>query len=341
MNRHSRVVAIVACTLLLGACNLINRQQAPDDKSIATDVQARLFQDPTLKTRDIHVDSQKGVVTLTGTVQSDLEKAAVERLASQANGVKQVIDQLNVVPPPPAPEAAQPAPAATTAAAPPAQPEPQRKKPRPTRRASGEASSRAATAPSPAAAPVQASAPAASAPPPPQPVQITIPSGTAVTVQMIDSVDTSRNHPGDEFAASLATPIVVGDKVVVPQGADARVRLVEASSSGKFRGSSQLSLELVSVTVHGTPYSVQSSYYTQQGSSRGKRTAEAVGGGAVLGGLIGAIAGGRKGAAIGAGVGAGTGAGVEGLSKTQVLRVPSETKIDFTLKAPLTVTLKQ
>ena len=64
-----------------------------------------------------------------------------------------------------------------------------------------------------------------------------------------------------------------------------------------------------------------------------------MGGGAALGAIIGAIAGGRKGAAIGAGVGAGTGGGVQAASKGQQVKIPSESKIDFTLKAPLTVTI--
>ena len=67
--------------------------------------------------------------------------------------------------------------------------------------------------------------------------------------------------------------------------------------------------------------------------------AETVGAGAVIGGLIGAIAGKGKGAAIGAGAGAATGAGVEAITKGQQVKVPSETKIDFTLKQPVAVTL--
>ena len=58
-----------------------------------------------------------------------------------------------------------------------------------------------------------------------------------------------------------------------------------------------------------------------------------------LGALIGAIAGRGKGAAIGAGIGAAAGAGAQAVTKGQQVKVPSETKIDFTLKSPLTVTL--
>ena len=82
---------------------------------------------------------------------------------------------------------------------------------------------------------------------------------------------------------------------------------------------------------------MESGYYQEHGGSRGKRTGAAAGGGAVLGGLIGAIAGGGKGAAIGAGSGAAIGAGASAAGKRQAIRVPSETKIDFTLKEPVMV----
>ncbi|MBZ5515029.1 MAG: hypothetical protein LAN62_09340 [Acidobacteriia bacterium] len=55
--------------------------------------------------------------------------------------------------------------------------------------------------------------------------------------------------------------------------------------------------------------------------------------------IIGAIAGGGKGAAIGAAVGAGAGTAVQAATKGQQIQIPPETKLDFTLKAPITVTM--
>ncbi len=87
-------------------------------------------------------------------------------------------------------------------------------------------------------------------------------------------------------------------------------------------------------------YKVESGYYIVQGESRGKRTAETVGGGAGLGAVIGAIVGRGKGAAISAGIGAATGRGIQALGRGPQIKIPSETKIDFTLKTPITVTVK-
>jgi BON domain len=257
--------------------------QGNDDSTIVSDIQSKLFDDSVLKTRDIRVTSQDGVVTLSGTVNTALEKAAVERLASRESGVKKVVDSLTV---------------------------------------SGSPANSGG-------APVANSSSAASG--------ITIPAGTVLTVRMIDAIDSAKNHAGDEFAASLNSAVVVGNHVAFPQGSEARVRLVEAKKSGHFKGASQLELELASITANGVPYQVESGYYTVSGSSRGKRTAETVGGGAVLGTLLGAIAGGGKGAAIGAGAGAATGAGVQAVTRGAQVKVPSETKLDFTLKSAVTL----
>jgi BON domain len=340
-------VLLSALALAFWACNVAHVGQktpGPDDTAITTAVQAKLFEDPTLKAREIRVISQNGIVTLSGTVESNVERLAVERLAHQASGVTQVIDQLVVTAPP-------------AAQAPPTAPPVQQARSaqhriEPARRRENVAATHAAkpltndvavsAARSPASTPPKpAEVVRVTPPPPPPPPPVTVPAGMVVRVQMIDSIDSKHNHPGDEFAATLAAPVVAGPKVVFPQGADARVRLVEAQQSGRFRGSSALELELVSLAANGTTYKVESGYYNVHGESRGKRTGETVGGGAGLGALIGAIAGRGKGAAIGAGIGAAAGGGIQALGRGPQSKIPSETKIDFTLKTPITVAVKQ
>jgi hypothetical protein len=104
-------------------------------------------------------------------------------------------------------------------------------------------------------------------------------------------------------------------------------------------GQSELQLELINVTINGISYATQSGYYQQHGTSRGTRTAETVGGGAVLGALIGGILGHGKGAAIGSIAGAGAGTAVQVSTKGQQIKVPTETKLDFTLTEPFTVVM--
>jgi hypothetical protein len=167
--------------------------------------------------------------------------------------------------------------------------------------------------------------------------QYTIPAGTRITIRMIDSVDSKRARPGDEFAATVAEPVAVGDRVVIPVGTEARTRLVGAKTSGRIKGRSELELELTQLTVKGQNYTVESGLFTVEGKSRGKRSAKMIGGGAGLGALVGAIAGGGKGAAIGAGVGAGAGTAAEASGHGAQVKLPSEAKVEFTLRSSLTI----
>jgi hypothetical protein len=156
---------------------------------------------------------------------------------------------------------------------------------------------------------------------------------------MIDAIDSAKHRPGEEFAASVDSPVVIDDRVIIRKGSDARVRLIQSRSAGRMTGQSELSLELVGLAAGGQTFAVESSGVQKVGASRSTRTAETVGGGAALGALIGAIAGHGKGAAIGAAVGAGAGTAVQASTKGQQVQIPAETKLDFSLKAPLTVTM--
>ena len=171
--------------------------------------------------------------------------------------------------------------------------------------------------------------------------EVTIPAGQSLLVRMIDGVDSSKNHVGDVFHASLETDLTVGNTIVARKGTDVYGRLANAEKSGTFSGKSELQLELTRMVIDGKDYPVVSSDYTLQGKGQGAATAKKVGGIAAAGAIIGAIAGGGKGAAIGAAAGGATGAGVQVLTKGQQVKVPSETLLEFRLQQPATVTPSQ
>ena len=155
---------------------------------------------------------------------------------------------------------------------------------------------------------------------------------------MVDTVDSAVNKAGEMFRASLAAPIVIRNEVIVPTGADLYLRLVDASSAGRMAGRSGLTLQLASLEFQGQSYDLSSSEYQQTGASEGRRTAATVGGAAAVGAVIGGLIGGGKGAAIGAGTGAGAGTVASAATKAQQIQIPAETKIDFTLQQPVSVT---
>lgn len=181
-------------------------------------------------------------------------------------------------------------------------------------------------------------APAPQAPPPAPPVAAAtstegdqIPAGTVVTIRMIDAVDSKTAQAGQTFRASVDEPIMAGDQTVVPRGADVVTKLVEVKEPGKIAGGGQLTLELVSINIDGDVVDVNSQSVTQAGESRKGQSAKVIGGTAALGAIIGALAAGGKGAAIGAVAGGGAGTAVQVLTKGTEVRIPSETRLTFTL----------
>jgi hypothetical protein len=173
-------------------------------------------------------------------------------------------------------------------------------------------------------------------PPSPMPVAgVQIPSGTPITVRMIESVDSKVAHLGQTFRASVDEPVVVNGQTVIPRGADAIAKLVEDQQSGKFEGKTILTLALVDITINGQMIDTTTGNVSQASSSRGARTAKVVGGATALGAIIGALAGGGRGAAIGAASGAAVGGGAQVLTKGQEVKIPSETRLNFTLQQPI------
>jgi hypothetical protein len=251
-----RYVSMLAVLVLLAVA--VGCSSQPNDAQITSEIQSKLFADPNITGKQIYVSTQSGVVTLTGTVPTDMERANAGNDAGQVKGVKTVVNNLQVVPP-------------VVAAVEPEKPSPVVETRRqPVRRAAAGTSAPApvyASAPAPAAAaPVVAARPA---PPPP----VTIESGTRLSIRMIDSIDTSQNRLGDTFRATLNSPLMAGEQVVVPEGTEVEGRIAQLKSAGRFAGRSELALELSELIVNGKSYPIETDQFTQQGSSRGKATA--------------------------------------------------------------------
>ncbi|HET7891848.1 MAG TPA: BON domain-containing protein [Candidatus Sulfotelmatobacter sp.] len=359
MNRTSQHLHVCLLVLILSLATACARK--PDDTKISADIQNRFSLDSGLAGKQLSVQASNGVVTLAGTVDNDAQRDAASRQAGAVPGVKEVINNLQVG------TASQPAAAPETAAnAAPAAPEISSPAPAKKRdHISSVAKKKKARGPDDSsvsgnsangsgamnsrnpsdsnAAPQIAEIPPASAPavqtppPPPPPKRLIIDQGTQLSVRLVDPIDSEKNQSGDTFHATLNTALSSDGEEAVPVGAELTGHLVDVKSAGKFKGQSAVVLQLDNLTSGGKTYSLQTDQYRKEGSSRGKNTAEKVGGGAIIGGIIGAIAGGGKGAAIGSAAGAGVGAGAQEISKSQQIKLASETVLNFTLQAPITV----
>jgi hypothetical protein len=154
---------------------------------------------------------------------------------------------------------------------------------------------------------------------------------------LVDSISSATAQTGDTFHATLDVPVALDGEVVIPAHYDVEGHIVAAQSSGKFSGRALLELQLDRVKVGSRWYNVQTDHFKQETGSRGKNTAEKVGGGAIAGAILGGIFGGGKGAAIGSVAGAGAGGGVQAASKKPDIQLSSERILTFTLQGPVTL----
>ena len=169
---------------------------------------------------------------------------------------------------------------------------------------------------------------------------VTVPEGTDLRVVLDQSISTAENRSGDSFKATLASPIIVDGKTVVPKDAPVTGHIVDARPSGRLKGVARLDLTLDSIEVGGKSYDIYTSEKSRVGKNHNKRNGVLIGGGAGLGALIGGIASGGTGALIGGAAGAGAGTAGAAYTGKKDIRVPAETTLTFHLARPVTIPTK-
>ena len=85
--------ARVGETVAVGAARA---QDALNDGALTAKIKSKMALDDTVKALAIDVDTRDGVVTLSGTVHSEAERAKAVQLAKETAGVTSVVDRLVV-----------------------------------------------------------------------------------------------------------------------------------------------------------------------------------------------------------------------------------------------------
>jgi hypothetical protein len=79
---------------------------------------------------------------------------------------------------------------------------------------------------------------------------VTVPKGTAISATVGQTLASNKNKVGDTFAASLATPVTVDGKTVIPKGAQVTGRIVTIKKH-------ELKVTLASVVIRGKSYPLE------------------------------------------------------------------------------------
>jgi osmotically-inducible protein OsmY len=92
--RRLIIPTLIVVTVFLAGCS----SQAVDDSTVTAKVKSKLAADSQTSAMKISVDTRNGVVTLSGTVETDTEKNKAEQLARNTDGVKRVANDIKVEP---------------------------------------------------------------------------------------------------------------------------------------------------------------------------------------------------------------------------------------------------
>src|SRR6185437_14687396 len=294
-------IALMMALAALSGCSKPERT----DAQVAGDVQTKISSDPQLAGKQIAINADKGVVTLSGALDSDAQVTSALNDAQQAPGVKQVISKLNVQ-------------TANAAPAPEEQPQ-QQEDERPTRHASSSRPSAAhrsrhslpsssssytnsqgtSTTTTANNSSDMSSTPTTTAntyTPPPPPQKVTVPAGTVLQVRTVEALSSETSHENDPWHGTLNSDIVVDDQTVIPAGAEVDGRVMEAHAATHYSGGASLVLGLEKVSFNGKSYQIATNTWEKKAATRGKNTVEKTAGGAAVGAILGGIFGGGKGA---------------------------------------------
>ncbi len=95
-TRAGRVSARAVLAVVCGASAAAQTVSAVPDAQIEANVLKALAAAPELSTQDVQSSTVYGVVTLSGTVQTEALRTRAENLAARAGGVKKVVDELTL-----------------------------------------------------------------------------------------------------------------------------------------------------------------------------------------------------------------------------------------------------
>ena len=170
-------------------------------------------------------------------------------------------------------------------------------------------------------------------------VEKTVPSGTTMSVELLDSVSSASSSPGDAVEGRVNEDVVLDGKVIIPAGSTVSGKVTEARGLKAIGGKALLRVEFNSVDLPSGETPIRAAFY-REGKSETKKDAATIGGAAAGGAILGRIFSRdheAKGTAVGALVGGAAGTAIAAGTKGEEITLPSGTRLALHLQSPVTV----
>ena len=167
--------------------------------------------------------------------------------------------------------------------------------------------------------------------------EITIPAGTALSLQLGSTVSSASSRIEEPVSATLLRPVIVNGRTVVPAGAAVTGYVSQAQRSGRVKGRALIGVRFTRIRVGDMRYTIQTANIARRAPATKKADATKIGIGAGAGALVGALTGGKKGAAIGSGLGAAGGTGFVLSTRGKEVSLGRGAVVTTRLTSPVTV----
>jgi hypothetical protein len=177
-------------------------------------------------------------------------------------------------------------------------------------------------------------------PAPPAEKEVTVGSGTALSLDLATALTTETAKVEDPVKATVRKAVVVGGDTVIPVGAELTGVVTGVARPGRVKGLAKLSYRFDKMRVNGETYTIKTSPIGHTGEASKKADATKIGIGAGAGAVLGGILGGGGGAAKGAAIGGGAGTGVVLATRGKDLTLAPGANVATKLTAPVTVKVK-
>ncbi len=170
---------------------------------------------------------------------------------------------------------------------------------------------------------------------------VTMPENTAITVTLVDAIDTDVQVTGAPFRARIFRDVVVDGHTLFAEGAEAKGTLTKIVQSGHLKTPAELNFRLTAIQdPSGNWVDVGTNTILEKKDSHTNREVAMIGGGAVVGGIIGKIIDRDGSTEIGAAAGAAAGTGMAAATGKQDIFHAVGTEVVFYSSQPTQIAVK-
>lgn len=172
--------------------------------------------------------------------------------------------------------------------------------------------------------------------------EITIPTGTRLSIALDTSIGSATSAVEQPVHAHLTSPVVVDGQTALAGGSAVSGVVTDATKSAKVKGRAHVAVRFNSVSPRGQDdrYTIETAAVARTAAATKQKDALTIGAPAAGGALIGGLIGGKKGALIGTAAGGGAGTAVVLSTSGKEVQLPKGTALTLRLTQPLTVRVR-